>query len=551
MRLLKWLSPAARHSVGWLAASVLGGAAVLLPLLYVLIALLRPLPERWESVRNYLLTDYIAGTVQLVALTTLPAVLLGVGVAWLTSAYAFPLARLFRWALVLPLAIPPYIGAFTYSTMTSYTGFIRAGLRNHLGIQLPPGLIDVMSLRGAAFTLTLFLFPYVFLLTKAFLQRQSAAYIENARLLGHSGWRLLARTVLPLGRPAIAAGGMLVVFEVLSDYGVASFFGVQTLSTAIFQTWFGMYDVDAAIRLAAWLLLIVVGLIVAERALRARRRYHAASGARPLSPMRLRGAAAWGATALCALVLTAGFLLPFGQLVYWAARSYAKVWRADFGELLLNSLTGAALATLPILALALLIARSVRLLPGTAGALLSRSAASGYAVPGAIVAIGVLAVCIGLDRLLAPWYARLGRGEDALVISLSLGMLLFGYMVRFLAIGYNALESGYTRIPHGYAEAARTLGLRPLAAFVRVELPLLRGSLVTAAALAFIEIVKELPLTLLLRPFNFTTLATRTYQYAIDERIYEAATPAVLLIAVSLLSVLLVLRLEERKEHTK
>lgn len=537
-----------RYTNGWLLASLLGAAAILLPILYVMSGLLRPVNENWSAVKAYLLTDYVLGSAKLVLSTGLLATFMGVLLAWLVVGYTFPLRRFYRWALVLPLAVPPYIAAYTYGTMTSYTGIIQSTLRNQFDIRLPHGLIELSSTRGAIFTLSIFLYPYVFLLMRTYLERQSGSYIENGRLLGRSGWSLITRVVLPISRPAIIAGAMLVTFEVLSDYGVASYFGVQTISTAIFQTWFGMYDIDSAMRLAAWLLVIIVGIFLAERLLRRNRRYGALSSrSKPLQPVRLRGWAAAVATAGCTLVFALGFALPVTQLILWTGWTYSKVWRADFAHLLVNTLTGAAWATIIVMALAVLSAKAVRMFPLAGAYALSRLMTSGYAIPGAIVAIGVLAVFIALDAGLSPLYVWLGHSEGALVLSMSLAMLLAGYVIRFMATGYNAVEAGYDKIPRAYTEAALTLGHRQGGVFWRVELPLLRQAILTGVALTFIEIVKELPLTLLLRPFNFDTLATRAYQYAIDERIYEAALPSLLLVALSLLSVAIVLRLERGK----
>lgn len=534
------------YTNGWVIASLIGAAAILLPILYVMSGLLRPVNENWSTVKAYLLTDYVIGSAQLVLLTVFFATFAGVLLAWLVVGYTFPLRRFFRWGLLLPLAVPPYIAAYTYGTMTSYTGIIQATLRNQFDIRLPHGMIELSSLRGTVFTLSVFLFPYVFLLMRTYLERQSGSYIENGRLLGRRGWGLFTRVVLPLSRPAIIAGSMLVTFEVLSDYGVASYFGVQTISTAIFQTWFGMYDIDSAIRLAAWLLVIIMGIFILERLLRQGRRYGAMSSrSKPLQPVRLQGWAAAAASALCLLVFSVGFLIPVGQIVLWATWTYSSVWRGDFVKLLLNTLSGATWATLAVMLIAILSAKSVRMLSNTGAYILARLMTAGYAIPGAIVAIGVLAVFIGLDELLGPLYTWLGREEGALVLSLSLTMLLAGYVIRFMATGYNAVESGYDKIPRSYTEAAQSLGHKQGSTFWRIELPLLKPAILSGFALTFIEIVKELPLTLLLRPFNFDTLATRTYQYAIDERIYEAALPSLSLIVLSLISVIIVLRLEK------
>nr|WP_285873927.1 iron ABC transporter permease [Halalkalibacter oceani] len=511
-------------------------------------ALLRQSSENWETVRQYLLADYIIGTAKLVSSVGLLATFLGVVLAWLIAAYDFPLRAFFRWALLLPLAIPPYIAAYTYQTMTSYTGVVQATLRNSFDYRLPPGLIEVMSLRGAIFVLTFFLFPYVFMITYSFLARQSASYVENAKLLGHNGFSLFFRVVLPIARPAIISGMMLVVFEVLSDFGVASYFGVQTISTAIFQTWFGLYDVDSAIRLAAWLMVIVVSLFVVERFLRRKRQYAVTTTQqKPLSRQQLKGARGWFAFTLCTVIFCLAFLLPFTQLLIWSSWTFDNVWRADFFDLIQNSIRAALLATVFVLLFSLLAARTVRMLPSTLAYTVSRLMTAGYAIPGAIIAVGVLAVCIQADDWLSPLYEAAGKPADSLVLSMSLAMLIIGYVIRFMATGFNAIEAGYEKTPRSYTEASQLLGQGSLRTFFRVELPLIKGTILTGAVLTFVEVVKELPLTLLLRPFNHETLSTRTYQYAMDERIYEAALPSILLILISMISVLIIYKWEKER----
>ncbi|XID95581.1 ABC transporter permease [Paenibacillaceae bacterium WGS1546] len=522
---------------GWLWMTLLGAAVILLPILYVLSTLLHAPTENWARVKQYLFVDYALGSLQLVAYAGFLATALGVTLAWVVGRYSFPLRSFFRWALVLPLALPPYIAAYTYRAMTGYTGFFQSTLRNEINLTVPPRVFEVVSLRGAVFVLTLTLFPYVYMLMRNYLERQSAVYLDNAALLGHGGLSQFFRVMLPLARPAIVAGAMLIVFEIVSDYGVASYFGVQTLSTAIFQTWFGMYDVDSAMRLAAWLMLAVIALFSLERYLRRNRQFSGPVSGQARSLKRLKGKAAAGATLYCGSVFFLAFALPVAQLGVWTTWTFRKVWQADFLDLIRSTFTGAAYATAAIIVLALLAARTTHRLKSGFASVLSRMMTAGYAVPGAIVAIGVLGVFALLDHRLSGFYVRLGYHEGALVLSMSLGMLLTGYVIRFFSMGYNALESGYEKLPNAYLEASRLLGRGSLQTFVRVELPLLRGSLLAGCMLAFVEIVKELPLTLLLRPFNFDTLATRTYRYAIDERIYEAAPPSLLLVLISLSSV--------------
>ena len=522
---------------GWLWMTMLGAAVILLPILYVLSTLLHGPTENWSRVKQYLVVDYALGSLQLVVYAGFLATALGVTLAWLVARYSFPLRNFYRWALILPLALPPYIAAYTYRAMTGYTGVIQSTLRNEFNVTVPPRVFEVVSLRGAVFILILTLFPYVYMLTRNYLERQSAVYLDNAALLGHGGFSQFFRVMLPLARPAIAAGGMLVIFEIVSDYGVASYFGVQTLSTAIFQTWFSMYDVDSAMRLAAWLMLAVIALFCLERGLRRNRQYSLAVGGHVHSLKKLKGKAAAGASLYCGLVFFLAFMLPVTQLAVWTTWTLHKVWRADFLDLIKSTFAGAAYAAVIVIVLALLAARTTRRLQSGFAYALSRMMTAGYAVPGAIVAVGVLGVFTLLDHRLSGFYVRLGYEDGALVLSLSLGMLLTGYVIRFFSMGYNALESGYEKLPNSYLEASRLLGRGSWQTLLRVELPLLRGSLLSGFMLAFVEIVKELPLTLLLRPFNFDTLATRTYRYAMDERIYEAAPPSMLLVLISLLSV--------------
>ncbi|MFC4597133.1 ABC transporter permease [Cohnella hongkongensis] len=546
---MKTLLPrsAGRHVNGWTMTSAVGAAVVLLPVLYVLSALFSPPNENWVKVKQFLLTDYMLGSAKLVFFTGFFAAFIGVALAWLVAGFTFPLRNFYKWALVLPLAVPPYIAAYTYSSMTGYTGIIQATLRNRFDIALAPGTIEIMSDRGAVFVLTLFLFPYVYMITRVFLERQSASFIENARMLGHPPVSVFFRVVLPLSRPAVMGGVMLVVFEVLSDYGVANYFGVQTVSTAIFQTWFGMYDVESAMRLAAWLMLGVIGLFMLERWLRRSRRYASTtSRSRPLEPKRLKGAAAWGASACCTVVFLLAFLAPLAQLTAWSVQYGSTVWRSDFADLIANTLKGAGIGTAIVLLIALVASRAARMLDSPFMQVLARLLSAGYSVPGAIVAVGVLAVFIALDERLAPLYRAMGKEDGALVLSLSLAMLLTGYVIRFMATGYGALEAGYEKMPKSYSEAAQTLGRSSRVTFLRVELPFIKGALLSGFVLTFVEIVKELPLTLLLRPFNYDTLSTRAYQYATDERVFDAALPSLLLVLIGLVSVLILLRPERK-----
>lgn len=532
-----------KHLNSWSVISLIGAAIILLPILTIMSSLLQQPNENWEHIKQYLLMDYALQSLWLVVFIGFFTCAIGVILAWLIAAYDFPLKRFFRWALVLPLAIPPYIAGYTYAHMFSYTGSVQKAFRAW-GIQVNPKYLDVMSFEGIIIIFTLFLFPYVYMITRVFLENQSASYIENARLLGRSPTSIFFRIALPLSRPALVGGVMLVIFEVLSDYGLTSYFGVYTISTAIFQTWFGMYDVDSAMRLAAWLLVGIIGLFLLERLMRRGQRYSTVSDkVKPLVPIRLTGIKALTAMLFCVVIFSLSFLIPVLQLIVWASWTYQDVFTSSFVRISMNTISIALAATLIIMLLTLIIANVSRI-QGFFGLIIAKIATSGYSIPGTIVAIGVLAVFIMLDRLFIPLYQALGLGEAPLVLSMSIAMLLTAYVIRFMATGYNAVESGFEKIGMKYMEASHLLGHGLTTTFLRVELPLIKGAVFSGFILTFVEIIKELPLTLLLRPFNFDTLATKTYQYASDEQVFQAAVPALFIIAISMISVYIVHQFE-------
>lgn len=524
---------------GWVLLSLVGAAVVLLPNLHILLNLFHPGNENWTHIKQYLLKDTVLNTLLLLVGTAFFSVIIGVALAWLVVAYDFPMRRFFQWGLILPMAIAPYIGAYTYSGMLSYTGFIQTFFRNQFDVQIPPQYLNIMSIKGAIFIFTLFLYPYVYVITKAFLERQSASLVENARLLGKGAFQIFWQVILPISRAAIIGGVTLVVLEVLNDYGLASYFGIRTFSTAIFQTWFGMYDIDSAIKLSAMLMGGVLMLLLLEKYLRGRRSFgESTSKVRPLSPKRLSGWKSGMVVAFASIVFALGFLIPFLQLLTWSRLTYAKVLNSSFLQLIGNTLLVAAIAVLIIILLAVIVANYHRMRRTHLSSLTARVVSLGYSVPGAVISIGVLALFIWLDERLIGVYQWLGF-DRTLVLSLSLTMLIFAYVVRFSAIGYNAIEAGFEKSGTRYLEASRMLGLGVTKSFFKIDLPLLKGAILSGSVLIFIDIIKELPLTLLLRPFNFETLSTKTYQFASDERIHEAAIPALIIVAISMISVYL------------
>ncbi|MCU6710886.1 iron ABC transporter permease [Paenibacillus sp. J5C_2022] len=525
---------------GWYVISGIGALAALLPSLYILTGLLGKPNENWAHIREYMLLDYAKESLLLMGGTVVFTVLIGVTLAWLTTAYDFPFRRLFSFLFVLPLAIPPYIAAYTYASMLSYTGSVQTFLRNSLGMTVNQSYFDIMSMKGAIFIFTMFLYPYVYLITKSFLERNSAVFIENARLLGQRPLAIFFKVVLPLSQGAIVGGASLVAFEVLNDYGVSKHYGIQTFTVAIFKTWFGMYDVDSAIRLSAMLMSVIIGVFVVERLLRRRKRYNGSTKRTlPLQRRRLHGGPAVLAVVFSLAVALLSFIIPVAQLIVWATWTFEAVWDERFAAMIRNTLTMAFGAVSILMVLAVIAANANRTWRSNATLIMSKLLSMGYSIPGAVLSIGVLAVFLSVDERLAGLYEAMGLGANKLVLSMSLAMLIFALVIRFLAVGFNAVDAGFDKVGTRYSEASRMLGYGVTRTFFKVDLPMLKGAVLTGFIMAFLEVVKELPLTLLLRPFNFDTLATKAYQYASDEMIHEASTPSLIIIGFGIVSVCL------------
>ncbi|MGH7475597.1 MAG: ABC transporter permease [Longimicrobiales bacterium] len=508
-----------------------------------------PGDDAWRHLASTVLAEYILNSTILIMGAGGLALVIGVAAAWLVTACDFPGRRWFEWALVLPLAVPSYIAAYTYVGMLDTTGPLPRLLR-----PLAPAVaewlvrVPVMGMTSVLVIFALVLYPYVYLITRASFERQSRTALEAARALGHGPAATFRRIALPLARPAIVGGVALVVMEVLNDYGAVKYYGVPTFTTGIFRAWFGLGDLDAAIRLAACLMIVVFAVLALERAQRRGQRYVGGEiGERPLPRFPLRGGAAAGAILACAIPVFLGFLLPVAQLVYWAARTAPRVVDGSFARLALNSLSLAFGAALLCVLTALVVAYAVRLGSTRGMRLLTRVAVLGYAVPGAVIAVGVLVPAAAVDHWLdGALRASIGV-SSGLLISGTLAALVFAYLVRFMAVAFSPLESGFQRVCGNLDEAARTLGSAPLRVLLRVALPLLRPALLGALMLVFVDVMKELPLTLILRPFNFDTLATKAYQLATDEQIAESANAALLVILAGVLPVIGLNRLLGRR----
>ena len=491
------------------------------------------------------LPDYALQSLLLAGGVGLGVMLLGSATAAAVTLFDFPGRRLFEWALLLPLAMPAYVLAYAWTDALQFSGPLQSGLRQVLGPAF--GLTgalwpDVRSLPFAVLLFVLCLYPYVYLLARTALGERAVRLMEAARLLGAPMRRRVLEVALPMARPAIAAGTALALMETLADYGVGSYFGLTTFSTGIYKAWLVMNDRVAAAQLAAVLLLVVAALLMAERAAQRRLRFAGSRTAAPgadARPLLLHGAAAAGAMLLCALPVLLGFVLPVAWLMrmLWQEAQFSEFGLplARFAQWALSSFRLAAAAALAATALALALAfalrqRRSRMLPPAA-----RVLSLGYAVPGAVIAIGIL---LPMGWVQSRWP---DAGAAALVTGTVFG-LLYAYLVRFSAVALQSVEAGYARLPLSIDETARLLGSGARRLFTELHLPLLRRSAGAAALLVFVDVMKELPATLVLRPFGSDTLAVVAYNLARDERLAEAALPSLAIVAVGLIPVILLSR---------
>jgi len=540
---LRFLS-AARFFNGWIAWSLVVALIVSLPLLIIFLNIFSDGGEVWQHILNNLLPSYVVNTVMLMAGVAILTFVFGVSTAWITSVYRFPGSDFFGWALILPIALPAYISGFTWAGIIDYTSPVYVFFRNHLGVDTGQYLFfNILSLQGAIIILSLALYPYVFLITRTYFLRQSSSLFEVSASLGKSPGSVFFSVALPLARPAIVAGVSLALMEVLNDYGLARYYGVDTFTTGIFTAWFAFSNLTATLKLSAYLMIFVLILIITERLQRGKMRYDMmGSGYRPFQKTVLRPMQVFAVWIVCGIPFLLGFLFPVLMLVYWSIQTAPMVMDHRFWELFGNSFLLAAIASVTVVMLALLIAFTLRSFPSGFMRFLSRVATLGYALPGAVVAIGILIPFLWIDSKLSV----LGGATFRVALTGTWFALIFAYLVRFMAVGYNSIESGMEKISKTLNEASLSLGMSHFKTLTRINIPLLTGSVISGALLVFIDVLKELPLTLILRPFNFDTLAIRAFEFASDERVAEAAPAALIIVLAGLIPVILLSRIMGR-----
>lgn len=504
-----------------------------------------PTETIWSHLLATVLPVYVRTTLALMLGVGAGTLVLGVGTAWLVTLCRFPGRWLFEWALLLPMAVPAYVIAYVYTDLLDYAGPVQGLLRATFGWTGPHDywFPEIRSLGGAITMMTLVLYPYVYLLARAAFVEQSVCVLEVSRTLGKGPWRSFFQVALPLARPAIVVGVSLVLMETLNDFGTVDFFAVPTFTAGIYDVWLNMGSTAGAAQLALVMLVPVLALIVAERTARGSRRYHHSSTRyRALPRRRLSATRAALAAAGCGLPVVLGFLVPAGVLLAYSLRDPAAGFGGRFLGYAWNSLTLAAVTAAVAVGIGLFVAYAARIGGGRSLRAAVRIAGMGYAVPGAVLAVGVMIPLAAFDNAIDGALRQVLGVSSGLIFSGSVAALVFAYLVRFLALSLGTVEAGLAKISPSMDGAARTLGLDLRGTLLRVHLPLLKGSLLTAAILVFVDCMKELPMTMLLRPFNFDTLATHVHEIASSEMLEAAAPGALAIVATGILPVIVLSR---------
>ena len=522
-----------------LVVILLAAATALLvaaPVISIAVLALQPEPELWQHLIAYVLPQALRDTAALLLGVGIVALILGAGTAWLISSHDFPGRALMLWLLPLPLAIPTYLAAYVYVDLFEPLGLVHRTLATVMpmpdAIRLLPA---IRSLPGAIFVIGLVLYPYVYLSARAMFQHRSADFAEAAKVLGASRWTIFRRISLPMARPALAVGLALVALETLNDIGASEYLGVRTLTVSIFTTWLNRGSLAGAAQLSCLVLAIVGGLIALERYGRRNAVTEFSSESPRLTPRTpFTGIRGWLAFAACALPALLGFVVPLLFLLYQSIHRSSvtmdtAIWRDAF-----SSISFAAIATLVALGLGLATILATRWRPGSWRAVSANIAQTGYALPGLVLALGLLSPVLMIDNALNTFAAWLGLSLPGLVLMGSGAAVVTAYVIRFLAVPTGFLRAGFERIPFDYDDSARSAGAGQITAMRRIHLPLLRPALLGAAIVVFVDCLKELPATLLLRPLNVETLATSIYQYASRGSFEDGALAALLIVAASI-----------------
>ncbi len=530
---------------GWRLSTMAVALLVVVPLSVILLSFLHPEKEIWHHLLETLMPRLVANTFMLVLGVSICTTLLGVSLAWLTGACDFPGRGLFSWALLLPMAMPTYVLAFVWLGIFDFAGPVQTLLRDLLGsgFRLP----DVRSTPGVILVMSLALYPYVYLLTKNGFATQGARALEAAESLGCGPFAGFFRVALPMARPWISAGVLLVIMEALADFGAVSIFNYDTFTTAIYKAWFGFFSLTAAAQLSSILVLIVFVIMELEHFSRKRLRFHQAERQQTPAPrIALSGYGKWLALGGCSLVLLCAFILPLVQLVSWSSEIYQEEFTGRYLALLGHSLSLGGLAALLIVAVAFVLAYAKRRHQDKTTQTLVRLATLGYGLPGTVLAVGIFIPIAATDNFLVDLFSSISGHEFRPFLQGTILVMLLAYMTRFMAAGFKAIDSAMHRITPSIDEAARLMGVRGPKILWKIHLPILKGGALTALTVVFVDVMKEMPITLMTRPFGWDTLSVKIFELTSEGEWERAAIPAISLVLAGLLPIVLFMRHSEK-----
>lgn len=544
-----------QKSPKWTFFSMAIALLISVPILTVIFSIFTPSGDVWTHLADTVLNDYIRNSILLIVGVSIGVTLFGVSSAWLITMCDFPGRRVFEWASILPFAIPAYLMAYIYTDFLDIAGPFQTTIRNIFGLGIDEYWFpNIRSVEGAILIMSLAFYPYVYMLARSSFLEQSTSLLEASRIMGYSTWQSFLKVALPVARPGIAAGLALALMETLNDFGTVQYFGVQTFTTGIYRTWFGLGDRPAAAQLAAFLMAFIVVLLILERYTRNKISDEKTSSARfkRLNRFKLSGFRSGLAFTVCFLPVLAGFILPVILLLqmFFANLNYLDL---KFIELAFNSFSVSAITGILAVAIALIMAYSARLNPTRSVKFFNRVSSLGYAIPGSVIAVGVLIPFGVFDNSIDSFFREQFGFSSGLLLSGTMFAMVFAYLVRFLSVSFGGVEASMEKITPNMDEAARGMGYRFSKVLSKIHIPMMSGGLLTAGLLVFVDVMKELPATLIVRPFNFDTLAVQVYRYASDERLAESAGAALMIVLVGIIPVIIISRTiaKSRKSETQ
>ena len=539
------LSGSLQTVLGWRYIPVIVAILVLIPVGTVMLSFLSPAGEIWQHLVETTLSRLLLNSFWLALGVAASSAVLGVSLAWFTAVYDFPGRKIFSWGLLLPLAFPAYVLAFVTLGLFDFTGPVQTSLRSWFGTE-PFWFPNIRSRMGVIIVMTLAFYPYVYLLARNAFLTQGKRSLEAAQSLGLSSAQGFFKVALPMARPWIASGVMLVLMETLADFGTVAVFNYDTFTTAIYKAWFSMFSLSAASQLASLLIIIIFVLIVIEQKFRSRIRYAETKQSSRMAPIILTGWKSWAVAGLASATLFFAFLLPITQLFIWAIDSFAEEFNQRYLGFLWHSLTLSGLSALLICVISTLMIYSVRRHPDMVSRIAVRIATIGYALPGVVLAVGIYIPLAWVDNWFSQMAMQLFSIEMGFLFQGTFVVMLIAYMTRFMAVGYNPIDSAMQRVTFSIDEASMGLGVSGWGMLQKVHLPILKGGIFTAATLVFVDVMKEMPITLMTRPFGWDTLSVRIFEMTSEGEWEQAALPAVVLVLTGLIPIIMLTRQAEK-----